>query len=66
MAGYRAKTAEERRKDMLKRRKRQDRAEKAGAAAMVGCVSFLVLVKLAFLALIAWGIFELVTWVISK
>jgi len=35
-------------------------------AVAVGAVAFLVLVKLAFLALIGWGIFELVTWVTSK
>lgn len=40
-----------------------DRAEVDG---FLGCLGFLVLIKLAFLALIAWGIFELVTWVTSK
>lgn len=40
--------------------------EKAITALAVGAVGFLVLVKLAFFALIGWGIFELVTWVTSK
>ena len=53
------------------RRKRQARASMSPgdtvvAAVAVSAVAFLVLVKLAFLALIGWGIFELVTWVTSK
>lgn len=54
------------RRQLEKRRKRADLEDKAVFAVGVGCVSLLVLIKLAFLALIAWGIFELVNWVISK
>ncbi len=45
---------------------RDDKKAVAAGSAAVGCIGFLVLIKLAFLALIAWGIFELVTWVVSK
>lgn len=50
----------------MARLSRDDKAAAGLAAAGAGCIGFIVLVKLAFLALIGWGIFELVTWVISK
>jgi hypothetical protein len=39
---------------------------KAFAGAAAGCIGVAVLIKLSFLALIAWGIFELVIWVTSQ
>ena len=44
------------------------KADSEGLIAGLGCafVAFAAVVQLAFLALIAWGIFELVTWVTSK
>jgi hypothetical protein len=54
-------------KGTVKGRKRSSTTgEKAITALMVGAVTLIVLAKLAFLALIGWGIFELVTWVTSK
>jgi hypothetical protein len=49
-----------------KKNSRASTEDKVAIGAGLGCIGFLVLVKLAFIALIAWGIFELVSWVTTK
>lgn len=51
---------------MAQRLSKPDKVDAALVGTGCGCIGLVVLVKLAFLALVAWGIFELVTWVVSK
>ncbi len=45
---------------------KDDKKAIAAGGAALGCIGLVVLVKLAFLALIGWGIFELVNWITTK
>lgn len=44
----------------------KDKVAVAAGVSMLGCFGFAVLLKLAFWVAVVWGIFELVSWVITK
>jgi hypothetical protein len=48
-----------------KRRPSSDKSDTVVAGLTLGCLGFIMLCKLAFLALVGWGLYELVNWIVT-